>query len=139
MKVRLSVLSLVSVLAALMLVSGCTSKPSQQNAMVKNSNLTHGQVQITLKKGQTTKLQVLDTFGSPNITTRDASGQEVWTYQRHATVSNSESSESFGTIILFGAQSKARGFEQSSKTITLIIKFDESDTVSDFRSRASSF
>jgi hypothetical protein len=41
--------------------------------MMKNSNLTHGLVQLTLKKDVTTKAEVLETFGAPNITTIDAS------------------------------------------------------------------
>ncbi len=106
---------------------------------MKNSNLTHGQVQLTLKKGVTTKTEVLETFGAPNITTIDAAEREVWTYQRNATVANSNSSSSYGTVILFGANSRAAGFEQSSKTITLIIKFDDTDKVVDFKSRSTNF
>ena len=51
-----------------------------------NNPLTQGNVQLTLKKGVTKKLEVLEKFGAPNITTRDSSGMEVWTYQRNATV-----------------------------------------------------
>lgn len=128
-----------SLLISLFIFAGCSSAPPQQQGTMKNSNLTQGQVQLTLKKGVTSKATVLETFGSPNITTRDGSEYEVWTYQRHATVTNSNSSGSFGTIILFSAGSDTSGFEQSSKTMTLIIKFDENDTVVDFRSRSSSF
>jgi hypothetical protein len=101
--------------------------------------LTHGQVQLTLKKGVTTQNEVLETFGAPNIMTIDASGNEVWTYQRHATVEKSKSSGAYGTIVLFGASGSAAGFEQSSRTMTLIIKFDKSKKVIDFRSMSSSF
>jgi ABC-type Fe3+-hydroxamate transport system substrate-binding protein len=125
-------------LALLLTIGGCVSN-GQAPASVKNSNLTHGQVQLTLKKGQTTKTEVLETFGAPNITTIDASGREVWTYQKNATVANSSSSSSYATIILLGGQSKTAGFEQSSRTITLIIKFDDSDKVVDFKSRSTSF
>ena len=129
-----------SLLICSLFFAGCSSAPPpQQQSTMKNSNLTQGQVQLALKKGVTSKATVLETFGSPNITTRDSSEYEVWTYQRHATVTNSNSSGSFGTIILLSAGSDASGFEQSSKTMTLIIKFDENDTVVDFRSRSSSF
>jgi len=128
----------VLALAGALTLTGCNSTPQQQSTL-KNSNLTHGQVQLTLKKGQTTKTEVLETFGSPNITTIDAAERELWTYQRHATIANANSSSSYGTVILFGANSKAAGFEQSSKTITLIIKFDDSDKVVDFKSRSTSF
>ncbi|MGB0217485.1 MAG: hypothetical protein ACPF9E_18845 [Alteromonas oceani] len=121
-----------------LLSTGCANTADNSNTM-KNSNLTHGNVQMTLKKGVTTKAQVIESFGSPNITTIDASGKEVWTYQRHATVANSSSSSSGWTVILAGGSNKAAGFEQSSRTITLIIKFDDNDTVYDFKSRSTSF
>lgn len=117
----------------------------------QKNNLTHGQVQITLKVGETTQLDVINTFGSPNITTIDGSGQEVWVYNRHATVSEQNNS-SFSIGLLFGGaggplaggtgggigKSKS-GFEQTTREMTLIIKFDKNKIVSDFKSRSSSF
>lgn len=119
-------------------LSGCALTPVPEPAKA-GSDLTHGAVQLTLRKGETTKTQVLEAFGAPNITTLDAESREVWTYQRHATVASSTASETFGTVILFGGSSRATGFEQSSRTMTLIIKFDKNNTVYDFRSRATSF
>ena len=46
---------------------------------------------MNLEVGKTTKANVLETFGSPNITTRDGAGREVWTYQRQAQVAQSSS------------------------------------------------
>lgn len=129
---------LVGVTGMVLALSGCVLTPVPQEPPAAN-NLTHGAVQLTLKKGVTTKANVLEAFGAPNITTMDAESREVWTYQRHATVSAATASESYGTVILFGGSSRAAGFEQSSRTMTLIIKFDKNDTVYDFRSRASSF
>ncbi|MEE2692464.1 MAG: hypothetical protein VX640_13080 [Pseudomonadota bacterium] len=94
---------------------------------------------MVLKVGETTKSEVLDAFGAPNITTRDGSGREVWSYQRAATVAQASSSSNYWTIILAGQSNQAAGFSQSSRMITLIIKFDENDVVSDFRSRESNF
>lgn len=105
----------------------------------RNSVLTQGNVQMNLVVGQTTKAQVLEVFGAPNITTRDGSGQEVWSYQRHATVSQSSSNADYWTILLAGGSRSAAGFAQTSRTMTLIIKFDHNDVVSDFRSRTSEF
>lgn len=117
----------------------------------KNEGMTHGLVQMTMTVGETTQLEVLEAFGAPNITTIDATGQEVWTYHKHATVSQSKTkSKSFG--ILFGgaggalggvlgggASSTNSGFEQSTRSMILIIKFNKQNVVSDFRSRSSSF
>lgn len=134
-------------LLVIFMISGCVTteirsptEPVQDAETQETSNrLTHGQVQLTLKKGITTQNEVLEIFGSPNITTIDSSGHEVWTYQRHATVEKSNSSNVYGTIILFGGGSKAAGFEQSSRTMTLIIKFDENKKVADFKSMSTSF
>ena len=132
MKIRLlSAALLASVLTA------CATAPSPVDN--RNSALTQGNVQMNLKVGQTSKTEVLEVFGAPNITTRDASGSEVWSYQRHATVSQSNSSSSYWTVLLLGGGSSASGFSETSRTMTMIIKFDSNDVVSDFRTRSSDF
>jgi len=125
------------IVLAIAILSGCATAPAPVDN--RNSALTQGNVQLNLRVGQTTKANVLEVFGSPNITTRDAEGHEVWTYQRHATVAQSSSKESFWTILLVGSGSSASGFSETSRTMTLIIKFDATDVVSDFRSRTSDF
>lgn len=134
-------------LLVIFMISGCVTteirsptEPFQGAETQETSNrLTHGQVQLTLKKGITTQNEVLEIFGAPNIVTTDSTGLEVWTYQKHAIVEKSDSSNVYGTIILFGAGSKAIGFEKSSRTMTLIIKFDENKKVIDFKSMSTSF
>ncbi len=118
-------------------LSGCMTSTTPLTD--KNSELTQGSVQMNLIVGETSKAQVLENFGSPNITTRDASGKEVWTYQRAAQVSQSSSKTGYWSIIIAGQSGSASGFESSSKMITLIIKFDENDIVYDFKSRESTF
>ncbi len=112
-----------------------TSQPVTQ----RNSQLTQGNVQMNLIVGKTTKTEVLENFGAPNITTRDGSGKEVWTYQRAAQINQSSSQSGYWTIIFGGQSSNSTGFESSSQMITLIIKFDKNDVVTDFRSRTSNF
>ena len=115
------------------------------------NTLTHGMVQLSLHVGKTTQLEVLDAFGAPNITTLDAQGQEVWVYDRQATVSSSGSS-GFSIGMLLGAagdgvgggggfgfgSSKSKS-TQTQRTMTLVIKFGPDKIVSDFKSRSSSF
>ncbi len=125
-------------LGAFFALGGCVQanlKPVTQ----RNGALTTGNVEMHIKVGVTTMTQVLETFGAPNITTTDGSGQEVWTYQRAATVSQSSSSNNYWTVILTGGGANASGFEQTQRTMTLIIKFNKHDVVSDFRSRYSEF
>lgn len=109
---------------------------------MSKSNLTSGQVSMTLKKNITTQAEVVEVFGAPNLVTQNADGEDVWTYQKNATVANATSNSSYATIILLGGSSKSSGFEQSSRTMTLIIKFKDIKgvkTVVDFSSRSSSF
>lgn len=118
-------------------VCACATTPGPVDN--RNSALTQGNVQMNLRVGETTKAEVLEIFGAPNVTTRDASGQEVWSYQRHARVAQSSSSSNYWTILLVGGGSSAAGFSETSRTMTLIIKYDANDVVSDFRSRTSDF
>lgn len=113
--------------------------------------LTHGMVQMTLRVGQTTQGQVLESFGAPNITSIDASGQEMWVYDRHATVTSDSSGgfsiglgiggggDSVGGGGLLGFGKRKSKSSSSSRTMMLIIKFDDRKVVSDFKSRSSSF
>jgi len=117
--------------------AGCIQ--SQQPLSNRNSQLTQGNVQLTLKVGKTTKSVVLNKFGAPNVITRDGSGKEVWTYQRSAQISQSSTQSAYWTIILAGQSGRGSGFETSSRMITLIIKFDSRDVVFDFKSRTSTF
>lgn len=130
------------VLVACSLLVGCTAHIPSATQLTPTNQLTAGQVQLTLKKNETTQAQVLEAFGAPNLVTISASGEEVWTYQRHATVAQASRSDAYGTVILFGGASSKSGFEQSTRTMTLITKFREIDGIKrlvDFQSRSSSF
>ena len=136
----------------LMLTAGLVALMSDAASAKDDTNtLTHGMVQMNVKVGATTQAQIIDSFGGPNITTIDGSGQEMWVYDRHATVSYDKASGF--SIGLFGggggggaAGLGGLGFSnrkskssQSSRAMTLIIKFDANKVVSDFQSRSSSF
>jgi outer membrane protein assembly factor BamE (lipoprotein component of BamABCDE complex) len=118
-------------------LAGCVLPP--EPIIDQNSDLTQGNVQMNLIVGQTSKADVLENFGSPNVTTRDGAGREVWSYQRAAQVAKSSKQSGYWTVILAGQSRSASGFESSSRMITLIIKFNDQDVVTDFRSRTSQF
>ena len=125
--------------------------PTVVGAQDAQSSLTHGMVQMNVKVGVTTQAEIIEAFGGPNITTIDGSGQEMWVYDRHATVSYDKTSGF--SIGLFGGAGGGNGAgvgglgfgsrksksSQSSRAMTLIIKFGQDKVVSDFRSRSSSF
>ncbi|WP_340318344.1 hypothetical protein [Rhizorhabdus argentea] len=138
---------LLALAAALVAAHPAAAKEEKDS----QNTLTHGMAQMTLHVGTTTQEEVLETFGAPNITTLDAQGQEVWVYDRQATVSSSGSS-GFSIGMLLGAaggsvggggglgfgSSKSKS-SQTQRTMTLIIKFGSDKKVSDFKSRSSSF
>jgi outer membrane protein assembly factor BamE (lipoprotein component of BamABCDE complex) len=128
---------LAVVAAALVLASCATPAPAPVDQ--RNSALTSGNVSMNLTVGQTNQAQVLEAFGAPNIVTMDGQRNEVWSYQRHATVTQASAGSNYWTIVLVGGGQYAEGFQQTQRTITLIIKFDANKVVSDFRSRSSDF
>jgi outer membrane protein assembly factor BamE (lipoprotein component of BamABCDE complex) len=124
-------------LLALLACNGCVSAPKLGAS--DRETLTHGAVQMTLVNGKTTQTEVLEAFGAPNITTLDASGEEVWTYRRHATVSSVSQQQGYFNVLVFGSSSASQDASASARSMTLIIKFDSAKRVSDFRSMSSSF
>jgi outer membrane protein assembly factor BamE (lipoprotein component of BamABCDE complex) len=136
-------------LFAVALASPVTAKKESSDETA--NTLTHGMVQMTLRVGETKQYDVLQSFGAPNITTVDGSGQEVWVYDREATVtSDSHGGFSIGLGLggggggaagagLLGFGKSKNKSTTSSRTMMLVIKFDGNKVVSDFRSRSSSF
>ncbi|OGV49654.1 MAG: hypothetical protein A2017_07300 [Lentisphaerae bacterium GWF2_44_16] len=129
-------LALAFIVLIVMVYEGCSSTDPED---AKPSPFTHGNVQLNLKAQITTQAEVLEKFGPPNIAATDASGSEIWTYQKNATVTREAGKGGYFTIVLLGAQSGSSGFEQSQKAMTLIIKFGKDKKVADFKSMSSSF
>lgn len=119
--------------------TACAPAEPYEPVTTRNDVLVHGNVQRTLHIGETTQTDVLETFGAPNIATVDGSGLEVWTYQRSATVEQESSGGDYWWLLVTGGSGGSSGYEQTQRTMTLIIKFDEFDVVRDFRSRSSEF
>ena len=103
------------------LISGCTPPPLPP---VPPSPLTQGNVQLTLEKGKTTQNQVLQAFGSPNVSSINSDGQEVWTYQQMAVSSTAQASADIFTIIFLNDSLAARSGQRIQRAMTLIITFD---------------
>ena len=121
------------------IVAGCVPSGVQGPVSDQTQQLTHGQVQMRLAVGETTKADVLEHFGAPNVTTRTGDGRERWTYQRAAQVRESSARQGYWNILIAGQSGVTGGGASSSRMITLIIDFDENDVVVDFRSRTSNF
>ena len=106
----------------------------------KEKEMTVGTVQREIYKGMTSS-QVAETLGSPNIVSTDENGQEVWVYDKIATEASYSNSGGSGLgLILFGAYSTNSGASATTqRTLTVIIKFNESHKVRDFAYHASKF
>ena len=129
---------LFSTALCFLLLSGCAVGGGAPNNEEQNS-LTHGNVQLHLKVGQTTQTEVIEVFGGPDIATIDGKGQEVWTYRRTASVSRSVDSGGGFFLLLGGYSRNKSSSERTDRRMTLIIKFDDKKIVKDFKSRTSSF
>ena len=117
-------------IAWLLLLSGCASVQP-----VQKSNLTPGMAKAKIITGQTTQNEILEIFGSPNIITKNKSGNEVWTYDKVSIESGA--SQVQGTLLIVGGVGVRSS--TSARTFTLMIEFDDNNVVKDFSYRSSAF
>ncbi|MDR1975777.1 MAG: outer membrane protein assembly factor BamE [Campylobacteraceae bacterium] len=110
--------------------SGCTSLYNPQ----ADESLTVAKAQREIKVGMSSA-EVIEVMGSPNIISTDNERREVWVYDKIST--QQASTDSYGTLILFGGSSKSSA--KSQRTLTVIIKFDNNQKVRDVAYHTSSF
>ena len=124
---------------ALFLISGCSTAASKHRADIRDDSgdrVTVGKVQREIKVGMPSSA-VVEILGSPNVVTTDEKRREVWVYDKIASdriVSSSASS----IFLLFGDQGHSAS-SSSQRTLTIVIKFDESSIVRDFAYHTSRF
>ena len=122
---------LASVTLAALLLLGCAANNSQIN------RLTLGTVQKTVYEGAN-QTEIMEALGAPNIITNNSSGREVWTYDRISR----EVQASSGMVVTWWnpiswlagiASGSSSRSSTTSKSITVLITFDENKRVSDFK------
>ena len=115
------------------LVFICTG--CQEKTRTQGTNLTAGMAKTKIVNGVTTQSELLEVFGSPNIITKNKSGNELWTYDKVAMEKSYE--EGYWNVIVGGGS----GGKQSTsmKTFTLMIEFDDNSIVKSNSYRASQF
>lgn len=144
-------------LFSILLVAGCMSA-SQHAQQVQEAQtgdrLTVGVVQREIREGMS-GAEVAAVLGSPNIVSTDEDRREVWIYDKIAT-DHVYSTDQGGVSALIlgggipagamvgGAASGSYGrsagaASTSQRTLTIIIKFDQSGRVRDFAYHASRF
>jgi len=128
--------SLSLALMVLLVSNGCPRSP------VPDDPVTVGNAKRSLVPGQTTQTQVVETFGAPNLVTRTADGTETWTYERVAYDSSwmgggggvGAGGIPGGPAVVGGGLGFGGGTSSSgSRTVTLIVYFDSTDHVRDYR------
>ena len=122
---------LTSIALFTILVLGCAANNSEVN------RLTLGTVQKTVYKGAN-QTEIMEALGAPNIITNNSSGKEVWTYDRISKEVQSSSGVvitwwnpiTWITGIFSGSSSRS---SSTSKSITVLITFDNNKLVSGFK------
>ncbi len=110
----------------------CNSYKYGENAEpTQKSNLTFGVVKSKIEKGATTQSEILQIFGSPNLTTKNKSNDEVWSYNKMSVQERAGRTDFFS-----GAKASA---SSASQSFDLIITFDNNDVVKDYSVVSTSF
>jgi outer membrane protein assembly factor BamE (lipoprotein component of BamABCDE complex) len=130
------------------LLAGCGSYNSSNNSYAQE--LTVGIVQKEIRQGMA-QPDVAVALGSPNIVSKDAFGNEVWIYDRIASdiqYSKGKFGASAGAgvggsswlvIPTIGGSKESSRKTQSQKTLTVVIKFTDDQTVKTVSYHSSKF
>lgn len=117
---------ILSIVSIAFFTSGCATFPEKQEQA--SSPLTAGNVSMTVKKGVTTKADVLKNFGSPNLVTKNRDADEVWSYNRMSYTTRV--GEDGGSLIFWGGSRAVS--TATTKSFDLMITFDSNDVVKDY-------
>ncbi|CAO3405545.1 hypothetical protein [Azospirillum largimobile] len=142
---------------ASVLLAGCQTAGEHAAAvrqMQDADRMTVGKVQREIRVGMTSA-EVVEVLGSPNMVTTDDRRRENWVYDKISTDTAYSSSSGGVSALILGGGPIGAGFggglgsagvsgsagarSTSQRTLTVIIKFDESSRVRDFSYRSSSF
>ena len=113
------------------LLTACNSYKYGASDATQKSNLTFGVVKSKIEKGKTNQTEILQIFGSPNLTTKNKSNNEVWSYNKMSVSSKGGNSAFF--------DGSRASISSSSQSFDLIITFDENDIVLDYSVISSSY
>jgi outer membrane protein assembly factor BamE (lipoprotein component of BamABCDE complex) len=123
----------LALVSLLLLTALAACKLSSQEGPA-DKNLTVGVVQKEIRTGMS-GAEVAQALGSPNIVTTDEERREVWIYERYARDVETAKNGYF-LIFAFGSDEAAR---TSTRTLTIIVKFDNDKKVRDFSYQSVKF
>jgi outer membrane protein assembly factor BamE (lipoprotein component of BamABCDE complex) len=120
-----------------LLTFGCMTA-SEHRADIRDDageRITVGKVQREVKVGMPSST-IVEILGSPNVVTTDEKRREVWVYDKIS--SERIASSSSNSLFVWGPNITGAA-STSQRTLTIIIKFDESSIVRDFAYHTSRF
>lgn len=134
------------------ILAGCQTATQHRAAIQDNvtDRVTVGTVQKQIKIGMS-GADVVQALGSPNIISTDEERREVWIYDKIATERVYSSSSGGVNALIFafggnaaggggsGVSANAGASSTSQRTLTVIIKFDNTNKVRDFAYHTSRF
>lgn len=130
-------LVIVAVVAGLL--SGCSAGHHREAVRDESGErLSAGVVEREIRVGMGAD-EVAAVLGAPNLVTTDAQRRQTWVYDKIATERVDSSSRLGVFTLLVNPSQSASASRTSQRTLTVIVKFDESDRVRDFSYRQSSF
>ena len=115
-----------------------TSLKDQLGGLQDGDQLTVGTVQKEIVVGMSST-DVIVALGSPNIITTDDQRRENWVYDKIATQNFASGSQGRPSLLWFVPSQSNYGSSTSQRTLTIIIKFDETNKVRDFAYHTSRF
>ncbi len=131
MRHRSTIALSTALLASAAILPACQAPPADDAA---RSNLTPGVVKLKIAKGSTRQAEILEVFGPPDMVTHK-DDQQIWTYDK--TSYDYQSQSGYLTVLFAGTGGDT--VRSSSRSTILIIYFDASDTVIDYRLNSTKF
>lgn len=134
----------IAILAVMALLSACTTGSYYDPQA--DERITVGKVQKEIRIGMASA-SVAETLGSPNIVSTDEDRNEVWIYDQISTQYVRADTRA-GILAIGGGSDVGAGISasgsqasgaRSQRTLTIVIKFDDSGLVRDFAYHTSRF
>lgn len=119
---------------------GCSADRHAQdvNAATSDTKVTVGTVQKSIKVGMS-GAEVVEVLGSPNIVTTDEQRREVWVYDKISTTSAYSTNSGGVNLLVLSFSANTGAASTTQRTLTVIIKYDNSGKVRDFAYHSSQF
>ncbi len=122
----------IGFIVLLLIFTSCSRRASDAQ------NFTLGQVQMKISRGMT-QTEVAQALGAPNIITQDAEGLQAWVYDKMGSSVEYYNQGGGFWLVLVGREKNRGGATTTQKTLTVVIRFDRENKVSNVTYHSSQF